>query len=71
MPAPTPGTGSVATATATDGRGNTTTYTYDAAERITRVDYSDAATHDVWRCASVIHDVGGPHGCLPHTPVAV
>ncbi len=34
-------------ATATDGRGNTTTYTYDAADRITRVDYSDTATHDV------------------------
>lgn len=34
-------------ATATDGRGNTITYTYDNADRITKVDYSDAATHDV------------------------
>lgn len=33
--------------TATDGRGNTITYSYDAADRITGVDYSDSATHDV------------------------
>jgi YD repeat-containing protein len=33
--------------TATDGRGNTITYSYDKADRITKVDYSDAATRDV------------------------
>ena len=33
-------------ATATDGRGNTT-YTYDAADRITKVSYSDTATRAV------------------------
>jgi RHS repeat-associated protein len=34
-------------ATASDGRGNTTTYTYDGLDRITKIDYSDAGTHDV------------------------
>ncbi len=30
-----------------DGRGNTISYSYDNADRITNVNYSDAATHDV------------------------
>ncbi len=34
-------------ATVTDGRGNTLTPTYDNADRVTKLDYSDAPTQDV------------------------